>query len=61
MIYDASGRARGVVAVEMLRLSGVFDESALKEVGEFAARPIYNVRKFEVGKLQPCFSIEMNE
>ena len=58
---DASGRARGVVAVEMLRLLGIFDESALKEVAQYGARPINNVQKLEVGKLQSCFSLEINE
>ena len=58
---DASGRARGVVAVEMLRLFGIFDESALADVAEYGARPIYNVRKYKVGNLQPCFSIKINK
>ena len=56
---DASGRARGVVSVELLKLLGIFDEAALEQVAEYGPRSIYNVRKFEVGKIKPCFSLDL--
>lgn len=48
-----------MVSVELLKLLGIFDEAALEQVAEYGPRSIYNVRKFEVGKIKPCFSLDL--
>ena len=55
---DASGRARPVVAIEILRRLGVLDGSQLAALAGFAARPMTNWRGFTVGEIRPAFTFD---
>ena len=55
---DASGRARHVVTLEILRQLGALDDDQLLALAEFDTRPLYNWRHLEVGMIRPCFMLE---
>mgnify|MGYP000454059091 CR=1 FL=1 len=55
---DASGRARPVAVIEVLRRLGVLDAAQLDALKPFSARPIYNWRRLEVGEIRPAFTLE---
>jgi len=52
---DLTGRARSVVAIELLRRLGALSNNQVEELAEFAARPLYNWRDLQVGELKACF------
>ena len=54
---DAAGRARPVVAIEVLRRLGAINESQAAALAAFTARPIYNWRRLEVGEIRPAFTL----
>jgi L-asparaginase II len=55
---DPSGRARPVVAIEILRQLGLLDENRVAEhLSELAARPLRNWRGLEVGEIRPVFKL----
>jgi L-asparaginase II len=51
---DASGRARSLVIVEVLRKLGALSSQQMDALSKFAPRPIYNWRKVTVGEIRPC-------
>jgi L-asparaginase II len=55
---DASGRARPVIAMAVLRHLGVLDPHQEAALSGFSARPIYNWRGLEVGEIRPAFTLE---
>ncbi|MBN2047836.1 MAG: asparaginase [Anaerolineaceae bacterium] len=57
---DHSSRARGVASVETLRQMGVLSPEQIEALSEYAARPMYNVRKFQVGEIRPCFDLGLS-
>lgn len=58
---DASSRARGAIAAKILTQLGLLDENGMEVMSEFAERPIYNVRNFQVGEIRCCFNLELTE
>ena len=58
---DASSRARGAIAVKILSQMGLLDDEGISVMSEFAERPIYNVRNFQVGEIRCCFDLELTE
>ena len=58
---DGYGRARGAVALEILRQLGVFSEEELKQLDAFGpSREIKNWRKLVVGEMRPTFDLHLN-
>lgn len=58
---DSSGRARGAVALEVLRQLGLFTDAELEPLAAFGpARPIQNWRKLVVGEMRPTFNLTLN-
>ncbi len=55
---DASGRARPVVGVEVLRQLGALDNAQVEALAAFAARPLYNWRGIEIGLIRPSFELK---
>lgn len=51
------GRARPIVALEVLRQLGALNKEQLQKMASFDARPQYNWRKLEVGRFEPAFSL----
>jgi L-asparaginase II len=51
------GRARPIVALEVLRQLGALDADQLKEMASFDARPQHNWRHLEVGRFEPAFTL----
>ncbi len=57
---DRIGRARSVVAVEMLRRLGLLSEEQIRaRLARHAARPVTNWRGLEVGVMRPVFAFEV--
>lgn len=57
---DLTGRARPVVAIEVLRQLGLITEQQIREnLAGLAARPVTNWRKLEVGELRPAFQLSL--
>ena len=54
---DASGRARGVIAVALLEALGALTSNEAKQLGEFGPRPMFNAAGLEVGNIRPAFSL----
>jgi len=55
---DPNGRARPVVAIEILRQLGLLNETQITEhLAELAARPLKNWRGLEVGAIRPVFQL----
>jgi L-asparaginase II len=54
---DLTGRARPVVALEILRQLGVLDETQLQPLAKFYTRPVQNWRGLPVGQIRPCFQL----
>jgi L-asparaginase II len=54
---DVTGRARPVLAIELLRQLGVLSTAAAEQLAQFDHRPIHNFRRLEVGEIRPAFSI----
>jgi L-asparaginase II len=52
---DAGGRARPIVALEILRRLGVLDAAQARELAHFDARPLSNWRGLRVGEIRPAF------
>lgn len=56
---DRIGRARPVIAIEMLRRLGLLSEEQIRErLARHAARPVTNWRGLEVGVMRPAFPFE---
>jgi len=55
---DTGGRARPLVAVEILRQLGILKEEQLAGLAGFDRRPLYNWRKLTVGEIRPTFSLQ---
>ncbi len=57
---DSGGRARPVVAVEVLRRLGLLSETQIAEkLAHLAARPVTNWRSLEVGMMRPVFELDV--
>jgi len=57
---DRSGRARPVVATEMLhRLDLLSEEQIRSQLAHLAARPVTNWRNLEVGLMRPTFAFDL--
>ncbi len=56
---DATGRARSLVAVEVLRRLGALSDAQIVELAKFTSRPVLNWRKFTVGEMRPCFELNL--
>lgn len=57
---DQGGRARNVVAVEILHQLGLLTQAQIDEsLAEKAARPNTNWRKFVVGEIRPSFELKL--
>jgi L-asparaginase II len=54
---DLTGRARCVVALELLRQLGVLDDASAQSLRDFDRHTLYNFRKLEIGEIRPCFKI----
>jgi L-asparaginase II len=54
---DPGGRARSLVAVEILQKLGALSSAQGEALAKFATRPIYNWRKLAVGEIRPCFNM----
>ncbi len=57
---DATGRARSLVGIEILRQLGALDEEQFHALSAFDARPIQNWRKLTVGQLKPVFELQFH-
>ncbi|NTU75402.1 MAG: asparaginase, partial [Anaerolineaceae bacterium] len=55
---DHGQRARPTVGTEILRQLGVLDDIELKQMAAYDARPQYNWRKVEVGRIEPAFLLQ---
>lgn len=55
---DTAGRARPLVAVEILRQLGLLKEEHLAGLAGFDRRALYNWRKLTVGEIRPTFSLQ---
>jgi L-asparaginase II len=55
---DQGGRARSIVATEVLRQLGALNSDQLAKMAAFDARPQYNWRNVEVGSFRPAFKLE---
>ncbi len=55
---DTEGRARPVIAVNILRQLGALDDSQLEMLKRFDTRPIYNWRHLDVGVIRPAFTLQ---
>ncbi len=59
---DLSGRARGAVALEVLRQLGLFTDTELEPLSTFGpSKPIQNWRKLTVGELRPAFHLSVKQ
>ncbi|GAP12566.1 asparaginase [Longilinea arvoryzae] len=57
---DQGGRARPVVAIEILRQLGLLSQAQIDEhLAALAARPNTNWRKFIVGEIRPSFELKL--
>ena len=54
---DASGRARSIVAVEVLHQLGALASAQLAALSAFDRRPQYNWRHISVGEIRPIFKL----
>ncbi len=58
---DSGGRARPVVAVEILRRLGLLSEADIAaKLAHLAARPVTNWRSLEVGVMRPVFDLDIH-
>lgn len=58
---DPSGRARPVIAVEILRQLGLLSEEDIRtRLAKVAARPLTNWRGLEIGEIRPVFRLNLN-
>ncbi len=58
---DPSGRARPVIAAEILRQLGLLGEDDLHaKLAKVAARPLTNWRGLEIGEIRPVFRLSLN-
>jgi L-asparaginase II len=55
---DATGRARAVASLTLLRAAGWFAGGLPQDLERFDRRTQYNYRRLEVGEIRSCFSIE---
>ena len=55
---DSLGRARSTATVEILRQLGALSNEQIEELKDFARRPQYNWRHFEVGEIRPAFTLK---
>ncbi|MCX8025928.1 MAG: asparaginase [Thermanaerothrix sp.] len=56
---DPGGRARPVVAIEVLRQLGVLNSDQVRtHLADLAARPLKNWRGLEVGEIRPVFKLK---
>lgn len=55
---DSNGRARPVVALEILRQLGVLTSDQSDALAEFDRRKIKNWRKLDVGEIRACFKLQ---
>ncbi len=59
---DVNGRARPVIAVELLRRLGLLNDEQIKaSLAQLAARPVNNWRGLEVGEIRPAFELKLWE
>jgi len=54
---DASGRARTVVSLEILRQLGALSKQQEERLSIFDRRAIHNHRGLTIGEIRPCFKI----
>jgi len=55
---DLSGRARPVVAIEILHQLGVFNDDQANAVPRYSNRIVTNWRNLEVGEIRPIFTLQ---
>lgn len=55
---DQGGRARPVISIAVLQMLGALNDAQVNALKEFAARPIYNWRRLEIGVIRPAFTLE---
>ncbi|NIM95199.1 MAG: asparaginase [Anaerolineales bacterium] len=56
---DQGGRARSVVALEVLKQLGALNDFQLGRLEEFGPREITNWRSLVVGEIRPCFQLNL--
>jgi len=52
--HAASGRARTLASIEILRRLGALDAAQLIQLAAYAPRPLYNWRHLEIGEIRPA-------
>jgi L-asparaginase II len=55
---DLGGRARSVVAIELLKQLGALRDDQVDQLADFAPRQMANWRGITVGRLNPCFQLQ---
>lgn len=54
---DASGRARSVVSVELLKAFGALSDEEYGKLSEYSARPMFNAAGLQVGDIRVAFEL----
>ncbi|HEY9075463.1 MAG TPA: asparaginase [Anaerolineaceae bacterium] len=55
---DLNGRARPLIAVEILRQLGILSPAQMENLKPYDTSPVQNWRKIEVGVMRPAFRLE---
>lgn len=56
---DLTGRAKSLVALEILRQLGALSQSQAKELANYDNRSLVNFRNIHVGELRACFKLKI--
>jgi L-asparaginase II len=54
---DLGGRARPLIAMELLRQLDILTTNQLSRLADYGERPLFNFRNLEVGSLRSCFQL----